>query len=1019
MAKPDDKLVFVVDGNVKSAEQAMRGLDQAIKKVGGSADITQTALSDLQQAANEAAVKAEAAAHRQVEAQARATAAVEEHKAAQAKVADAVEAAAQDRIAAEKKVQAVVDAAMQDQLAEVQALARAQERLNEVRNGTKGDRSKGAVEARRVANEEVKAARAALAAKQEAAAAGIAAARKEAKERAAAGAASVKAAKDEASLKLAASKEAGRAARATAREALVATAEVERRIAAAQKLVDKLERQASPEGQRDQAFKSFRVQRDAAIRERIAEMERLRDAALADASLEANERAQIEAASNAAIARERAKLNAAEIRAMDRLGLRRKQQIEEEIAQVRKAGQDAASVHAKGSAERVRIERATAAQIKRLNDELASATASAFTQRMQAAAQGLQGLGESLTNAGQALAPASLAAGAALGFSVRDAANFEQQVQNVKALYRSASEEQLAALEAMVRERGVNNKSFDAQEIGKAAEILASQDVTLEDVMGGALDAVISAAAGTGADIESAAKLVTQAGNVFGVAAKDLQGVADTASGLLDISKFGVQDLALAMAQGGSVAKTAGLEFEEFAAIIGIMSKSFESGSDAGTSLKTFIQSLTNDTKAAVAARKLLGFDPFDQNGELRDPRELIAALERAKGKLTTEEFIGALTDQFGSDAARAAASLANGGVAGYDAAIAGVQKGDAEASRAIREQGLNAELNALGNAVKELNIAVGESGILAAMTDVVKGVTELVKWVAELNPAILRWATYILMVGAALAPVLIVVGKTVWALGQLGITLTSISAWFSSAGAAFTAFRLWLMGLLPSSAAAMSALTSVIGAIKAVGLAVLAIPGLPYILLGLGAAALIYAFWDQITGVLTSLFDWITEKWNAFWNSIGEKKIFGKKVGDVWDQSVIGSIVNTVTGYEDNAPAFSDGGRVRGPGTSRSDSIWARLSDGENVTNARASRFWGQGFMDAVNNMDPSAVLAPVAVPVRDQAPLAELHPVTLKIGPENFGGFFGTPHAVEQIQRHLTRQSNTRYASPSRSDQ
>lgn len=981
----------------------MRGLDQAIKKVGSAADITETALADLQQAATDSAVKAEAAAKRQVEAQAKATAAVEEHKAAQAKVADAVEAAAQDRIATEKRVQAFIEATNKDQLAEIQALARAQERLNEVRGNTKGDRSKTAVEARRVANEEVRAARAALAVKQEASAAVLATVRKEAKERAAAGAASVKAAKDEASLKLAASKEAGRAARAVAREALVATAEVERRISTAQKLVDKLERQASPEGQRDEAFKSFRVQRDPVIEQRIKEMERLRDAALADEKLTANERMQIEAASSAAIARERAKLNAGEVRAMERLGLRRKEQIQEEIAQVRKAGQDALAVAGRTAGEKLRIERATAAQIKTLNAELAKTTASAFTQRMESAAQSLQGLSEGLTNAGQAIAPASLAAGAALGFSTRDAANFEQQIQNVKALYRSASDEQIAQLEALARERGANNKSFDAQEIGKAAEILASQDVTIEDVMGGALDAVISAAAGTGSDIESAAKLVTQAGNIFGIAAKDLQGVSDTAAGLLDISKFGVQDLALAMAQGGSQAETAGLKFEEFAAIIGVMSKSFESGSDAGTSLKTFIQSLTSDTKAAVAARKLLGFDPFDANGELRDPRELIGALEKAKGQLTTEEFIGALTDQFGSDAARAAAALASGGVEGYDKALAGVQKGDSEAARAIREQGLNAELNALGNAVKELNIALGETGFLGLVTSAVQSLTGFVKWFAELDPIIQSIAIGFVAVVAIGGPLLIFFGKMAFALSQIiavwpqimvGVTAvkTFIAAW-TGAGT--------VIGV-------------VITALKSVAALFLGWPGL----LVAGFAIAIFYFREEIVAAFNSVFDWIADKWTRFWASLW---------GDAENQASTDPVPGAPTpprpssmlaGTIGDAPAYADGGRVRGPGTSRSDSVWARLSNDEHVTNARASRFWGFGFMDAINKMDPSAVLAPVAVPVRDQAPLTGLHPVTIRFDKDNFEGFYGTTPAVEQLTKHLTRQSNTRYASPSRSD-
>jgi TP901 family phage tail tape measure protein len=900
-------------------------------------------------------------------------------------------------------VAAVVEASANEQLAEIQALARAQERLNEVRGNTKGDRSKTAVEARRSANEEVKAARAALAAKQEAAAAGIAAVRKEAKERAAAGSASVKAAKDEASLKLAASKEAVRAARAVAREALVATAEVERRIATAQKLVDKLERQASPEGQRDEAFKSFRVQRDPVIEQRIKDMERLRDAALSDEKLTANERLQIETAANSAIARERAKLNAGEIRAMDRLGLRRKEQIQEEIAQVRKAGQDALAVSGRTAGEKLRIERATAAQIKTLNAELAKSTASAFTQRMESAANGLQGLGQGLTNAGQAMAPASIAAGAALGFSVRDAANFEQQIQNIKALYRSASVEQLAQLEALTRERGANNKSFDAQEVGKAAEILASQDVTIEDVMGGALDAVISAAAGTGSDIESSAKLVTQAGNIFGVAAKDLQSVADTAAGLLDISKFGVQDLAQAMAQGGSVAKTVGLDFEEFSAIIGVMGKSFESGSDAGTSLKAFVASLTSDGKAQVAARELLGFDPFDAAGELRDPRELIAALEKAKGKLTTEEFIGALTDQFGSDAARAAASLANGGVAGYDNALSGVQKGDAEAARAIREQGLNAELNALGNAVKELNIALGETGFLGVVTSVVQGLTGFVKWFAELDPMIQSIAIGFVAVIAIGGPLLIFFGKMAFAIGQI------ISIWpqfMVGVTAVRTFFAAWTAG--------GTVLGVILTGLRAVAALFLGWPGL----LVAGLAFAVWYFKDEIVSAFTSVFDWIADKWTRFWGWLwgdADKQISATPTPGAPTPPRPRDMVSGTIG---DAQAYAGGGRVRGPGTSQSDSILARLSDGENVTNARASRFWGQDFMDAINNMDPSAVFRAAPIPVPVQSGQGALHPVTLRLDSGSVGGFYGTPDAVEQLQRHLTRQSNTRYATISRSD-
>jgi TP901 family phage tail tape measure protein len=58
---------------------------------------------------------------------------------------------------------------------------------------------------------------------------------------------------------------------------------------------------------------------------------------------------------------------------------------------------------------------------------------------------------------------------------------------------------------------------------------------------------------------------------------------------------------------------------------------------------------------------------------------------------------------------------------------------------------------------------------------------------------------------------------------------------------------------------------------------------------------------------------------------------------------------------------AFAEGGRVAGPGTSTSDSILARLSNGEYVINARAVRFWGPAFFDQLNRMarfDPTLLI-------------------------------------------------------------
>ncbi|BBT17351.1 hypothetical protein WP8S17C03_34000 [Metapseudomonas otitidis] len=48
--------------------------------------------------------------------------------------------------------------------------------------------------------------------------------------------------------------------------------------------------------------------------------------------------------------------------------------------------------------------------------------------------------------------------------------------------------------------------------------------------------------------------------------------------------------------------------------------------------------------------------------------------------------------------------------------------------------------------------------------------------------------------------------------------------------------------------------------------------------------------------------------------------------------------------------PKLATGGIVRGPGTATSDSIWARLSDGEGVLNAAAVRHYGPGLVHQLN---------------------------------------------------------------------
>jgi len=67
---------------------------------------------------------------------------------------------------------------------------------------------------------------------------------------------------------------------------------------------------------------------------------------------------------------------------------------------------------------------------------------------------------------------------------------------------------------------------------------------------------------------------------------------------------------------------------------------------------------------------------------------------------------------------------------------------------------------------------------------------------------------------------------------------------------------------------------------------------------------------------------------------------------------SAEGSMVHNQRLVKNNYPGFANGTILRGPGSGTSDSILARVSNGEAITRARAVRFYGTKMMEDINNM-------------------------------------------------------------------
>ncbi len=104
-------------------------------------------------------------------------------------------------------------------------------------------------------------------------------------------------------------------------------------------------------------------------------------------------------------------------------------------------------------------------------------------------------------------------------------------------------------------------------------------------------------------------------------------------------------------------------------------------------------------------------------------------------------------------------------------------------------------------------------------------------------------------------------------------------------------------------------------------------------------------AFWLAFNNVMIA--------GNDLWNWFGEKLAWlGTQVSNAW--AAVKQLPGTVAGGDmPPMPAKAAGGMIRGRGTGTSDSILARLSNGEFVMRAAAVRHWGPQLLGAMNALN------------------------------------------------------------------
>lgn len=323
------------------------------------------------------------------------------------------------------------------------------------------------------------------------------------------------------------------------------------------------------------------------------------------------------------------------------------------------------------------------------------------------------------------MAAASAATTATAYSSIRKAMDFEAQLSSIKAVTGLTGQE-MEKMRQLALETGASTK-YSALEAAQGIEELLKAGVSPAVVQAGGLEAALNLATAGGLELSEAAEIMSDSLHGFKKDALTAAQVADILAGAANASSSDVHELRYALSAVGPVADGIGVSFKEVNATLAAFSNNMLKGSDAGTSLKTFLANVQPKSKKAAELFQKYGLILkdgtnilFDTNGQLKDMAEVAEILRQKFGKLTDQERTDAFFEMFGSDSIRAATILAKEGAAG-------IKKMYDEMSKVTALDVAKEKMNNAAGAVEQLRGAFETLQIIAA-----EGTLPIIKKVAQ-----------------------------------------------------------------------------------------------------------------------------------------------------------------------------------------------------------------------------------------------------------------------------------------------
>lgn len=378
-------------------------------------------------------------------------------------------------------------------------------------------------------------------------------------------------------------------------------------------------------------------------------------------------------------------------------------------------------------------------------------------------------------NAGKGIAGIGKSMVDLASFPIKEAADFQQGMQNVKAVMFDVTEEGFAKMGAEARKMG-ETTAATAKQAAEALQFLAMAGLDADEATT-ALAGTLQLAQAGNISMAQAADISTNVLAGLGLEVEDLGRVVDVMAVAASKSNQSVTELGRAMKIAGPAAKGTATSMEDMVAILGGLADNGIKGAQAGHGVKRMLLSLLNPTSKAATQLKEMGISLKDSSGKFKGLAPVLAELQKgwdgnANALAEADKIFGKFT---------ATTAVAAAGAVGATAKFDGMKKALNEASGAgkkMSETRLDSfwgEITLLQSKISSLMIDAG-----LPLLDMLKswakwfrvavdGIQTAMKYFGNMSPVIVG-------VVGVLSGLLVTVGSAITAFGTLAIAITAVS---------------------------------------------------------------------------------------------------------------------------------------------------------------------------------------------------------------------------------------------------